>query len=80
MFRYKLRTLLILLAIGPPLVGWLALPVIQWFTTSRDPLNPLIQPGSPNALLRIAGYDRRQPLPPSPPIKRIHIADGGGDF
>ena len=30
MFRYKLRTLLILLAVGPPLLAlaWLALPVI----------------------------------------------------
>ena len=48
MFRYKLRTLLILLAILPPIVATIAPPLIQWFKQKPPPSPATVaNPNSP---------------------------------
>ena len=37
--RYKLRTLLILLAVSPPVLAWLGWPALQWLN-SRPNVSP----------------------------------------
>jgi len=36
MFRYKLRTLLIVLALGPPILGWSIWPAVNQLTGFND--------------------------------------------
>ena len=37
MFRYKLRTLLIVLALGPPVLGFLVPPLAAWLSKPSPP-------------------------------------------
>jgi hypothetical protein len=74
--RYKLRTLLIVLALGPPLLAgaWLA---IQQIMRLRQIPHMLIEGGPPIEAFGI-DYDPSRPLPPSPPVKRLRsTADDG---
>ena len=41
--RFRLRTLLIVLALGPPLLVWAVPPVIAWI---REPPTPMLEYGS----------------------------------
>jgi hypothetical protein len=43
--QYRLRTLLIFLAIGPPLVAVIGPPVVQWL--KQKPLEPVTANGNP---------------------------------
>jgi len=65
--RYCLRTLVILLAVLPPILAWL------WWRWHAEPENPLIQP-TPSEVLRV-DHDPNRSLPPTPPIKRISNLD-----
>jgi hypothetical protein len=42
--QYRLRTLLIVMAIGPPLLAWFCKPVLEWFDSpSREQLRSIVQ-------------------------------------
>jgi len=38
--RYRLRTLLIMLALGPPVLAWVGPQVVQFWHQDDDPLGP----------------------------------------
>ena len=56
MFRYKLRTLLFLLAILPPVVATIAPPLVQWFRQKPPPSPATAANPSANSAPYFASY------------------------